>query len=177
MEAVGYDLYIKLLNQAIAEEKGEAPTHDKSECLIDITVDAYIPERYIPDASGRIEAYKRIAAIASKEDASDVLDELIDRYGDPPKAVEGLVDISLARVTAAKLGIYEVNQQRDKLLLYSDSLSPQAMSGLMKQIGGRVMYSAGNKPYLSLSVKTGEKPLDLLVMALDALWDGMQNPQ
>ena len=177
MEAVGYDLYIKLLNQAIAEEKGEAPTHDKSECLIDITVDAYIPERYIPDASGRIEAYKRIAAIASKEDASDVLDELIDRYGDPPKAVEGLVDISLARVTAAKLGIYEVNQQRDKLLLYSDSLSPQAMSGLMKQMGGRVMYSAGNKPYLSLSVKTGEKPLDLLVMALDALWDGMQNPQ
>ena len=169
MEAVGYDLYIKLLNQAIAEEKGEAPAHDKSECLLDITVDAYIPDRYIPDISGRIEAYKRIAAIASKEDASDVLDELIDRYGDPPKSVEGLVDISLARVTAAKLGIYEINQQRDKLLLYSDTLTAASLGDLVQQFSGRVLFSAGNKPYLSVAVRSGEKPLDVLLLTLDLL--------
>ena len=169
MAAVGYDLYIKLLNQAIAEAKGEAPAPDKSECLIDITVDAYIPERYIPDASGRIEAYKRIAAISGKEDASDVLDELIDRYGDPPAAVQGLVDISLARVQAAKLGIYEVTQQKDNLILYSDRLQAAAMKPLMAAFGGRVMLSAAAKPYLSVTVKTGEKPLDILVSALDLL--------
>ena len=169
MAAVGYDLYIKLLNQAIAEAKGEAPAPDKSECLIDITVDAYIPEQYIPDASGRIEAYKRIAAIGGKEDASDVLDELIDRYGDPPAAVQGLVDISLARVQASRLGIYEVTQQKDKLILYSDRLQAAAMKPLLTAFGGRVMFSAAAKPYLSVTVKTGEKLLDILVSALDLL--------
>ena len=82
MAAVGYELYMKMLGQALAEAKGEAPAPDKSDCLIDITVDAYIPENYIPEASGRIEAYKRIAAVSTPEDAADVLDELIDRYGD-----------------------------------------------------------------------------------------------
>lgn len=169
MEAVGYDLYIKLLNQAIAEAKGEAPAHDKSDCLLDITIDAYIPERYIPDSSGRIEAYKRIAAIGSKEDASDVLDELIDRYGEPPKTVESLVNISLARVIASKLGIYEIKQQRDTMYLYSDSLAPKAVSGLIKQMGNPVLYSAGSKPYLSITVKQGQKPLDILIFALETL--------
>ena len=177
MEAVGYDLYIKLLNQAIAAEKGEAPPPDKSECLIDITVDAYIPDRYIPDASGRIEAYKRIAAIGSKEDASDVLDELIDRYGDPPAAVEGLVDISLARVTAARLGIYEINQQQSNLRLFSDTLAPGAARRLLETMAGRVLYNGGAKPYLAVSVRTGEKPLDILVMALDALQEGAQEEE
>ena len=177
MEAVGYDLYIKLLNQAIAAEKGEAPPPDKSECLIDITVDAYIPDRYIPDASGRIEAYKRIAAIGSKEDASDVLDELIDRYGDLPAAVEGLVDISLARVTAARLGIYEINQQQSNLRLFSDTLAPGAACRLLETMAGRVLYNGGAKPYLAVSVRTGEKPLDILVMALDALQEGAQEEE
>ena len=76
---------MKMLGQALAEAKGEAPAPDKSDCLIDITVDAYIPENYIPDAPGRIEAYKRIAAVSTPEDAADVLDELIDRYGDVPR--------------------------------------------------------------------------------------------
>ena len=83
MEAVGYDLYVKMLGQAIALAKGEQPAPDKSDCLVDINADAYLPEKYIPDAAGRIEAYKRIAAIETADDATDVLDELIDRYGLP----------------------------------------------------------------------------------------------
>ncbi len=98
MEAVGYDLYVKMLGQAIARAKGEPVQRDKSECLIDLRVDAYIPETYIADGPGRIEAYKRIAAIQTPEDAADVLDELIDRYGDPPPSVSDLVNVSLARV-------------------------------------------------------------------------------
>ena len=94
MDAVGYDMYVKLLNQAVASLKGEAAPPDKSDCLIDVTVDAYIPESYIPDAAGRIEAYKRIAAIETQGDADDVLEELDDRYGEPPPAARGLVDIS-----------------------------------------------------------------------------------
>ena len=166
MEAVGYDMYMKLLNQAIAAEKGEAPAPDKTECLIDITVDAYIPENYIQDAAGRIEAYKRIAAVSTHEDAEDVLDELRDRYGAVPASVQGLVDISLARVLAARLGIYEVTQKRDDLILYSDALDLAAVKRLLRGTARRMLVNASAKPYLSVRVEPGEKPLDVLGQAL-----------
>ena len=76
MEAVGYDLYVKMLGQAISRARGEPVQRDKSDCLVDLRVDAFIPEKYIPDGAGRIAAYPRIAAIQTPEDAADVLDEL-----------------------------------------------------------------------------------------------------
>ncbi len=169
MAAVGYELYMKMLGQALAEAKGEAPAPDKSDCLIDITVDAYIPENYIPEASGRIEAYKRIAAVSTPEDAADVLDELIDRYGDVPPSVSGLIDVSLARVTAARVGVYEVGQKGENLILYSDRLNPQKLRPLLTDLTGRITLNASAKPYLSVRVKTGEKPLDILRMTLEKM--------
>ena len=112
-------------------------------------MDAYIPESYIQDAAGRIEAYKRIAAVAAREDADDVLDELRDRYGKVPASVAGLVDISLARVLAAQLGIYEVTQKRDDLILYSDALDLAAVKRLLRGTARRMMVNASAKPYLS----------------------------
>ncbi len=162
METVGYEMYVKLLNQAIAAEKGEAVQTDKSDCLIDITVDAYIPEKYIPDPAGRIEAYKRIAAIATRADADDVLDELADRYGAPPPSVQGLIDISLVRVAAARLGIYEITQSRDTLILYSDRLELSALKPLLKDMGRRLLVNASGKPYLSVRILPGEKPLEVM---------------
>lgn len=169
MEAVGYDLYVKILNNAIAMAKGEELQPDKSECLIDITVDAYIPERYIAEAAGRIEAYKRIAAIETEEDAQDVLDELIDRYGDVPDSVAGLVDISLVRVSAARAGIYEIGQKRDALILYSDTLNAQRVKLAVAALPGRITVNSSTKPYLAVRVASGEKPLELLKQALSAL--------
>lgn len=169
MEAVGYDLYVKILNNAIAMAKGEELQPDKSECLIDITVDAYIPERYIAEAAGRIEAYKRIAAIETEEEAQDVLDELIDRYGDVPDSVAGLVDISLVRVSAARAGIYEIGQKRDALILYSDTLNAQRVKLAVAALPGRITVNSSAKPYLAVRVAPGEKPLELLKQALSAL--------
>ena len=162
MEAVGYELYVKMLNQAITAAKGEAPTPDKSDCLVDITVDAYLPEEYIPDAPGRIEAYKRIAAITNREDAGDVLDELIDRYGDPPRSVQGLVDISLVRVTAARAGVEEIVQKGENLILYSNVIGPRQLGALMDAMPHRVLYNAVARPYISLHVLRGEDPLTIL---------------
>ena len=169
MEAVGYDLYVKILNNAIAMAKGEELQPDKSECLIDITVDAYIPERYIAEAAGRIEAYKRIAAIETQEDAQDVLDELIDRYGDVPDSVAGLVDISLVRVSAARAGIYEIAQKRDALILYSDTLNARRVKLAVSALPGRITVNSSAKPYLAVRVAPGEKPLELLKQVLSAL--------
>ena len=162
MEAVGYDLYVKMLGQAIAAARGEEPPPDKSDCLVDIAVDAFLPEEYIPDAAGRIEAYKRIAAIETTADAEDVLDELIDRYGSPPKSVQGLVDVSLVRVTAARAGIVEIVQRSDVLILYSDIVGPQQLGAVMDRYPHRILYNALGRPYFSLRVQPGENPLVLL---------------
>ena len=162
MEAVGYELYVKMLNQAIAAAKGLPQEPDKSDCLVDVTADAYLPENYIPDAAGRIEAYKRIAAIESAEGAEDVLDELIDRYGDPPKCVQSLVDVSLVRVTAARAGIVEIVQKGENLILYSDVVGPAQLGKLMDAMPHRVLYSAVGRPYISLHVLKGEDPLVIL---------------
>lgn len=169
MEAVGYELYVKILNNAIAMAKGEPAAPDKSECLLDIAVDAYIPERYIEEAAGRIEAYKRIAAIQTQEDAQDVLDELIDRYGDVPASVAGLVDISLVRVKAAQAAIYEIGQKKDQLILYSDGYTASRIKQAMAALPGRVKLDAGAKPYLAVRLTGKEKSLEVLKEVLDAL--------
>ncbi|MDL2220009.1 transcription-repair coupling factor, partial [Ruminococcaceae bacterium OttesenSCG-928-O06] len=161
MEAVGYELYVKMLNQAVAAAKGEAPPPDKADSLIDITVDAFLPESYIPAAAGRIEAYKRIAAIENAADAEDVLEELADRYGPVPQSARGLVDISLLRVLCAEVGIYEVSQQKDTLVLYTDTLPPAVVQNLPKGMPP-VRYNAGPKPYLSVKVPAPARPLDVL---------------
>ena len=174
MEAVGYDLYVKMLGQAIAAARGEPPEPDKSDCLVDIAADAFLPESYVPDAAGRIEAYKRIAAIETAEDAEDVLDELIDRYGDPPKSVQSLVDVSLVRVTAARAGIVEIVQKGGDLLLYTDVIGPAQMGPLLEAMPRRVKYCAVGRPYISLRLAPGEDPLTILRDAV-ALLNGGQN--
>ena len=162
MEAVGYDLYVKMLGQAIAAAKGETPEPDKSDCLVDLTVDAFLPEEYIPDPAGRIEAYKRIAAIETPGDAEDVLDELIDRYGDPPKSVQGLVDVSLVRVTAARAGITEIVQRGSQLVLYTNVVGPKQLGKAMEELPNRVQYSGIGRPCITVRLNRGEAPLVLL---------------
>ena len=139
------------------------------ECLIDLRVDAYIPETYIADGPGRIEAYKRIAAIQTPEDAADVLDELIDRYGDPPPSVSDLVNVSLARVQATAVGVYEVTQKKDTIVLNLEHLDVPMIRGLLVAFNGRVVTGAGAKPYLSVTLQKEEKPLELLQSILKAM--------
>ena len=116
MESVGYDMYLKLLTEAIQREKGEEVPAGDAECLVDMQIQAHIPEGYISSLSQRLDIYRRIADIRSFDDASDVIDELIDRYGEPPAAVKGLIDVALLRNMASRLGVSEVKQQEGKLL-------------------------------------------------------------
>ena len=101
MEAVGYDMYIQMLSEAIAEERGEKPQKPEEECLIDLQVEAHIPEEYIESIPQRLSIYRRIADIRTPDDVEDVYDELIDRFGDPPPSVQGLVNVSLLRNSAS----------------------------------------------------------------------------
>lgn len=153
MEAVGYDMYLRLLSDAISEHKGEKPAQAAGECLVDIQVEAHIPERYIESLSQRIDVYRKIASVKSEDDAFDVLDELIDRFGEPPEAVKGLVDVALLRNTASGFGISEISQKGGNLLFYPEHLNMELASQLVGKLKGRVMVNAGAKPYLSVKMK------------------------
>ena len=98
-----------------------------------------------------------------------MLDEFIDRYGDVPKSVTGLIDISLVRVLAAQLGVYEITQKNDTLILYSDRLDLATVKPLMSDMGRRLLVNASGKPYLSVRILSGEKPLDVMNMMFDKM--------
>lgn len=152
LESVGYDLYMKMLNEAVAEEKGEKVQSIETQCTIDLPVDAYIPESYIESTTVRLDAYRMIADIRSKEDSSEVIDELIDRFGDPPKPVMGLITVALTRNLAMSLGISDVRQRDGRMIFFfaGDALEYERIAKLAQTLKGRVLLSAGSKPYMSV---------------------------
>lgn len=169
MEAVGYDMYLQLLSEAIAEEKGEPLPHKPEECLVDIQIEAHIPERYISNLSQRLDIYRKIAAVETREDSEDVLDELIDRYGEPPKAIVGLVRIALMRNTASRLGITEISQKNNNLLFYLSRPSMEQIAKLSEYYRGRVMFNSLAKPYLSIRLKKDENASDIMQKVLEIM--------
>ncbi len=169
MEAVGYDMYLHLLGEAISREKGETPPDYDAECLVDMQIQAHIPESYISNLSQRLEIYRRIADIRTRDDALDVTDELIDRFGDPPESVNGLIEVALLRNLASELGIYEIKQQNDVLLLYKNQIDMKQIGALISAMRSRVMLNAGAKPYISVKIQPGAVPLDTLTEILNAI--------
>ena len=163
MEAVGYDMYLKLLEEAIAENKGEAKPRAAEDCLIDVTINAFIPETYIEDLQSRIEAYRRIAGIITPEDSEDVLDELIDRYGEPPKSVVGLVDVALLRNSASRLGVKEITQRGQNILFYlNNNSSVNGIMNLTKKYKGRILVNGSDNGYISVKLAPKEQPVALM---------------
>ena len=123
MEVVGYDLYCKLLSKAVAGLKGVEQKEEK-ETLVDLAVNAFIPDRYITSHNQRIELYKKISAIETKDDVLEVYDETLDRFGDVPKEVYNLMLASLIRHTASEKGYTEVKASADELKLFFMADSP-----------------------------------------------------
>ena len=150
MEAVGYDMYLQLLSQAVEGEKNESAAPEEDGCLIDVAIDAHIPETYVDSVKNRIYLYKRIAAIRTEDDAMDVIDECIDRFGEPPESVKGLCDVALIRARATALGITEISQRGVSLLIFLETIEPKYISMLGTLMKGRVMVSAAKRPYLSV---------------------------
>ena len=162
LESVGYDMYMQLLSEAIEILKnGEENYTPKVACQVDIQIDAFIPESYISSYPQRIAIYKRIADIHTDEDASDVLDELIDRYGEPPKCVLGLIKVSLLRNFASDSNIYEITQKGNSLLLYVKEIDKDILARL-SVMKGRVMANASTRPYYSVRLKDHSSPVSTL---------------
>ena len=154
MEAVGYDMYLRLLSEAVAEKKGETPeVRSTAECLVDIQLEAHIPEDYIENLSQRLDIYRKIASVRNESDSSDLIDELIDRFGDPPDAVKGLIDVALLRNTAAQFGFKEITQKGQMLHLIPEKLDVNVAAMINMYMKGRCIVVSGQAPYIGVKIE------------------------
>ncbi|WP_294443322.1 transcription-repair coupling factor [Ruminococcus flavefaciens] len=173
MEAVGYDMYLQLLSEAIAEEKGIQP-EKVPECLVDIQIDAHIPEKYISSLNQRIDMYRKIMLVNEDSDKSDLIDELIDRYGDPPKSVVGLIDVSLLRNKAAHMGITEISQKNGAMYFYTEYLVPEQIAALQQAYKGRITFNGVGKSYVSVKISPKIRPFDMMRETVELLYQNRE---
>ena len=149
MESVGYDLYCKMLNEAVKQEKGELDA-DIFDTSIDLNVDAYIPDSYIPNEYQKLDVYKRIAAVENEAEMDNMLDELIDRFGDIPRKVQQLLQIALLKSLAHSAYVTSVEDKRGelKLTMYERAkVQANQISGLIAAWKGELLFKAENPPY------------------------------
>lgn len=175
MEAVGYDMYLRLLSEAIAEEKGEMP-EKVPECVVDIQIDAHIPEKYIESLNQRIDIYRKIMIVNEDADKSDLIDELIDRYGEPPKSVVGLIDVSLLRNKAAHLGITEITQRNGAMYFYTEYMNMNQINGLSAAYKGKLTFDSTAKSYVSVKINPKILPFDMMREIVEILYSNRDIP-
>ena len=168
MLSVGYDMYLKLLEDAVLEERGEEALKEP-ECTADLDVTANITKTYVTSGEQRMDLYRRMAAIRTQEDADDLLDEIVDRYGDPPKGVMNLIAIALLRARAASSGIVEISQKGSVLSVSLGVFDFAAVSALCEEpaFKGRIFFVSGKIPAISVKLKPGEDALKLSQQLVD----------
>ena len=168
MLSVGYDMYLKLLEDAVLEERGEESLKEP-ECTADLDVTANIAKNYVSSGEQRMDLYRRMAAIRTQEDADDLLDEIVDRYGDPPKGVMNLIAIALLRARAASSGIVEISQKGQTLSVSLGVFDFAAISSLCEEASfkGRIFFAAGKIPAITIKLRSGEDSLKLAQQLVD----------
>ncbi len=169
--SVGYDMYLKLLEEAVLEEQG-SPEAKAPECTADFDVTANIDRAYVENGEQRMDLYRRMAAIRSREDADELLDEIVDRYGDPPKGVLNLIDVALLRSEAAKLGVTDITQKGSDVFFSLVTLNFEAVSQLFaaREWEKRLFVQPKSRtPMLRLHLLRGENSLKLAARLVEAL--------
>ena len=151
MEAVGYDLYCKMLNEAVLALKGKMPEEDLFETVVDCDIDAFIPDGYIKNEYLKLDVYKRISAIETDDEYMDMQDELIDRFGDIPKSVDNLLRVAELKAMAHRAYVTEVdiNRQEVRLELYPKArLDAAGIPALVSEYKNALRFVQGEKPMM-----------------------------
>ncbi len=167
LDAVGYDLYIKLLEEAVLEEKGEELPKPLPECAVDVRCDAYLSKSYIPSAPQRMDMYKRIARVETEADYDDILDELCDRYGEPDSAAVNLCRIARIRAIGRRCGFTKIEEKDGVVRLYTAAPNPvaaQALGSRYPALGVRVML--GQLSHLRMKTAQNERNTEFLLEIL-----------
>lgn len=171
MDSVGYDMYCRLLSESVKEAKGEK-VQDETDVLIDISVDAYIPEKYIRNQNQRIDTYKQISAISTEEDSAEVIDEIIDRFGDVPKAVMNLIKIAEIKSIAAECNVVEISEKSGGRFVFTfmeDSLLPETVIELIGKFPKNIKVGATKTPQITYFEKDMKKKLDNVKFLLQTI--------
>ncbi len=160
MESVGYDMYCRLLDEAVKEIRGEPVEACEAEIFIDINVNAYIDNAYISHEGQKIEMYKKIASICDENDAMDIEDELIDRYGDMPGPVRNLIQIALIKALAKMCGFTAIQEKSESVILQYGSNSDVELGligRLMEAYKKKLLFTASSKPYITFITKSEKR--------------------
>ncbi len=160
LEQVGYDTYCNLLDEVVKEMKG-IEIKPEQDIQIDLDVTSYIPDEYIEDANQKIEIYQDIALCKNEEDIQNVIDEIIDRFGNMPKEVENLLEIIRIKQLCKNAGVVKVTEKKNKttnsqnVVFYFDKnkYNPNIITILLKKYGTKIKFSTGIEPYITLLLR------------------------
>ncbi len=164
MEAVGYDMYCRLLEEEVERLKGK-PAEETFETSVDLNVNAYLPDFYIRNQEQRMDLYKKIAAVQTMEEYYDMQEELEDRYGDLPKSVQTLLELVLVKAEAHQMGVTAISQKGSNVVvefLANAPLDAEKLTQLIAQSRGRYLFTAGVAPYITIRLPKGEEQKSLL---------------
>ena len=170
MEAVGYDLYCKMLNEAVKQAKG-IKTEESFETAVDLDIDAYIPVGYIPNEAQKLDIYKRIAGIGNEEERDEMLEELIDRFGEPPKSAQNLLKLAELKAAAHRHYFTEVTQKGDEVrfTFYERAkVNPVNIPEFVAQFNGNMKFYADKKmPYFVYQLKRNSRVKESAVSVVE----------
>ncbi len=176
MQAVGYHLYCKMLNEAVLRMKGESKAAEEDfETVADLQIDAYIPDTYIKNEALKLDIYRRIAAVENEAEQEDMLEELIDRFGDPPRSVLNLLEITRLRGQAHELYIREIKGRTDQItfIMYEKAgIDAARIPELIERMKGAMVFRRSEPVqfiYTINSQKAGKNPPGLLTVAFQVL--------
>lgn len=159
LEEVGYDTYCRILDEVLKEEQGLKPEED-IECQIDLNVTSYIPDSFISDQNQKIEIYQDIALCKNEEDISNVIDEIVDRFGNLPDEIENLLEISRIKQLAKKKYLTKIQSKTNSVVFTFDNnkFDTNLLPELIQKYGTRIKFASGLKPMITLKLeKKGEK--------------------
>ena len=152
LEQVGYDTYCNLLDEVVKEMKG-IKIEEEVDIQIDLNVTSYIPDEYIEDSNQKIEIYQNIALCKNEEDIQNVIDEIIDRFGNMPEELENLIDIARIKYLAKELSIEKISSKKTAVLFtFTVNKLNVDIAELVKKYGNKIKFSSGIKSMITLEI-------------------------
>lgn len=155
IESIGYELYVRMLEEAVSRAKGEAKTVHAGDINVDVKVSAFIPDEYVPQSSDKIMMYRQIASIENEEEYSKIVEELLDRFGDPPESVENLLDIALIKRWASDLGFSRIKETKEAIeLRYEkfEQFSVEQLKAISEGYSGPLTFDFQKEPRFKIAV-------------------------
>ena len=157
LEQVGYDTYCNLLDEVVKEMRG-IKVEPEIELQIDLNVTSYIPDEYIQDANQKIEIYQNIALCQNEENIQNIIDEIIDRFGNMPSELENLIDIARIKYLAKKLKISKIASKKTSVVFtFEPNQFELEISNIVKKYGNKIKFAAGVKPMITLQIGTNNE--------------------